>query len=418
MSRPSLAQIYGSRRMAALVGLGFASGLPNVLANDTIAAWLSALQIDVKAIGLFALITVPYTLKFLWAPLLDRFSLPGFGRRRGWLLLTQGLLCVSLLAIAAFGPDSAADSLWPLGLLGTALVLLSASQDIVADAYRTDVLQRWELGAGAAVFVTGYRIATVVAGALPLVLANLIGWKSAIAAMGSLMGLSMLVVLFAPEPRRAAPPQTLAEAVVQPIARFIDNWGAGALLIVMFILLFRLPDQLASRMTMPLLLQQLQFTPEQVGWIRQALGFVITIIGALAGGAVAARMGLIRSLILFGLLQTISNGGFLLLASSQPNLTLMACVIAVENFCNGLVAAGFVAYLMSCCDTRYSATQYALLSSLMALAAALAGSITGLLVDRVGYPVFFIISILAGLPGMLLLFWLPNQQNGTADERG
>lgn len=403
----SLGTIYGNRRMAALVGLGFASGLPNVMVTDTVPAWLSSLNIDVKAIGLFALIGLPYTFKFLWAPLLDRFTLPFLGRRRGWLAVAQALLAAVLALIAAFGPTSSSSSLMLLGVLGTAMVFFSASQDIVADAYRADVLDRMELGAGAAMFVTGYRVATIIAGALTLVLAKSIGWRASLGLLAALMAGTVVVTLLAPEPRRVSPPQTLAEAVVQPAAKFIKHWAAGAILIVAFVLLFRLPDQLASRMTMPLLLQHLKFTEEQVGWIRQALGFVITIVGALSGGAIVARMGLVKSLVLFGILQAVSNGGFLLLAASKPSLWLMGAIIGVENFCNGLVAAGFVAFLMSCCDPRYSATQYALFTSLMALAAAIAGAITGFLVDRIGYVQFFALSIAAGIPGTTLLIWMP-----------
>jgi PAT family beta-lactamase induction signal transducer AmpG len=402
--------VYGSRRMAALVGLGFASGLPYVTVNDTLTAWLSALKVDVKAIGLFALVGLPYTFKFLWAPLLDRYSLPLLGRRRGWLVITQGLLVVSLALMAVAGPANSGGTLVGLAVLGTIMVVLSASQDIVADAYRTDVLEPRELGAGAAAFVSGYRVATIVAGALALVLADHIGWNAAIGLLAILMAGAVVVTILAPEPLHVTSPQSLGEAVVQPAAQFVARWGWAAVIIIVFVVVFRLPDQLASRMTMPLLLQQLKFTASEVGWIRQALGFFITIIGALCGGAVVARMGLIKSLILFGVLQAISNGGFLILAATSPTLWLMGVVIGVENFCNGLVAAGFVAFLMSCCDPRYSATQYALFTSLMALAAAVAGAITGLLVDRVGYVAFFAISIAAGIPGMALLFILPRPQ--------
>jgi PAT family beta-lactamase induction signal transducer AmpG len=247
------------------------------------------------------------------------------------------------------------------------------------------------------------------------VLAERIGWRASLGLLSALMAWTIVVTLFAAEPRRVSRPQTLAEAVVQPAAQFAKRWGAGAILLVAFVLLFRLPDQLASRMTMPLLLQHLNFTQEEVGWIRQALGFVITIIGALSGGAIVARMGLVKSLVLFGVLQAVSNGGFLLLSASPPNVWLMGTIIGVENFCNGLVAAGFVAFLMSCCDPRYSATQYALFTSLMALAAAIAGAITGFLVDHIGYVQFFALSIAAGIPGMTLLIWLPNSKPAPPD---
>lgn len=394
--------------MAILAGLGLASGLPNVIATDTIAAWLSAIGRDVASIGLFALITLPYTFKFLWAPLLDRYELLGLGRRRGWLIAVQFLLAGTLAAIAFCGPSVAQSSLLPLVVLGVVLVLLSASFDIVSSAYMVDVLEPHERGAGAAMFVSGYRIAFVAAGAGILVLAQYAGWRMAIASGAMLIATSAVATFFAPEPARIAPPRSLVEAVVQPVARFIADYRAGLVVIVAFVLLFRLPDQLASRMTMPLLIQHLKFTAEQVGWLRQALGFGITIIGALAGGAVVARLGMSRSLVLFGILQAVSNAGFVLLASVSPSLWLMAGIIAVENFCNGLVSAGFVAFLMSCCDHRYSATQYALLTSLMAAAAALAGAISGYIVGAEAHYVrFFWLSIAAGIPGMLLIPFIP-----------
>jgi MFS transporter, PAT family, beta-lactamase induction signal transducer AmpG len=412
--RPAIGEVYGNRRMAVLVGLGFASGLPNVVATTTIGSWLSALKIDVKAIGLFSFIAFPYIFKFLWAPLLDRFALPRLGRRRGWLIVTQGMLALTLLAIAAFGPDSADSPLLMLAVLGVAMVFLSASQDIVADAYRTDVLEPRELGAGAAVFVTGYRIAYMLGGALALVLAKYIGWKPAMALLGVLMALTVLVTLAAPEPRRVSPPQTLAESIVQPLALLAAEWRTGLIALFAFALLFRLPDQLATPMTAPLLFQHLGFDSAEVGWIRQALGFFITIIGALAGGAIVARAGLGRSLITFGLLQALSNAGFMLMASQPPSLWLMAAIIGVENFCNGLVGAGFVAFLMSCCDRRYSATQYAILSGLMAAMALIAGSCSGFLVAELGYVRFFAVSIAAGLPGMVLIALLPRRRQAAS----
>lgn len=401
------ASVYADRRMAALVGLGFASGLPNVLAGDTIAAWLSAVGIDVEKIGLLSLIGLPYALKFLWAPVMDRFAVPGLaalGRRRSWLLPLQVLLALLLAAIAFAGPASPADSLTPLLVLGTALVFVSASQDIVADAYRTDIAAGRDVGAAAAVFVSGYRIATVVGGGAALILARHFGWRAAIAAMAGLMAMTAFITACAPEPPEPeGRPQTFAEAIVAPLRHFIERHGWNAALIAIFVLVFRLPDLLASKMTMPLLIQGLGFTSEDVGWIRQVLGFFITIIGAIVGGGLIARFGMMRSLIAFGILQTASNAGFYLLAVSPPHLWTMALAIAVESFCGGLVAAGFVAFLMSCCDRRYSATQYAMLAGLMAAAQHLGGALTGVLVKHIGYASFFALTIAIGLPGIAML---------------
>ena len=400
-------RVYARRKMAVLSALGLASGLPYVLANDTLTAWLSSLDIDVRKIGLFSLVTLPYTFKFLWAPAMDRWAVFGrtLGRRRGWLLLTQALLAVVLAGIAATGPKAAGGSLVTLSVLATLLVFLSASQDVVADAYRADVVDEQELGAGAAVFVSGYRIAMILGGAASLLLAERVGWRAAYAVMSLLMGTACLVTLFAPEPVRATtPPHSLAEAVVQPFANFARRHGSRALLILTFVVVFKLPDLLGNRMTMPLLLQELHYSKGDVALIRQTLGFAITIVGSLVGGGLVARIGLFRGLVVFGILQAASNAGFLLLAAApEPTRGMLVAVIAIESFCQGLVAAGFVAYLMSLCDPGHSATQYALLASLMALANSLGGAMTGFLVAKVGYAAFFAWSIAAGIPGMAML---------------
>lgn len=406
-------RVYARRKMAALAALGLASGLPYVLANDTLAAWLSSAGVDVKHIGLFSLVTLPYTFKFAWAPVMDRWSVLGgaLGRRRGWLLLTQALLAAALLAVAATGPSAAGSAFALLPVAATVLVLLSASQDIVADAYRADVVDEEELGAGAAVFVSGYRVAMILGGAASLLLADRFGWRAAYGAMAALMAGACVVTWFAPEPvRRTAAPPSLAAAIVDPFADFARRHGSQALLILAFVVLFKLPDLLGNRMTMPLLLQELHYSTADVAWIRQTLGFAITIAGSLVGGGLVARVGLFRALVAFGILQALSNAGFLVLSVSEPTRTALVAVIAVESFCQGLVAAGFVAYLMSLCDPGHSATQYALLASLMALANSLGGAVTGFLVAKAGYAAFFAWSIAAGIPGMAMLPWVARRR--------
>jgi PAT family beta-lactamase induction signal transducer AmpG len=402
-------RVYAHRKMAALAGIGFASGLPYVLVNDTLTAWISAIGVDVRSIGLFSLVTLPYSFKFLWAPAMDRWAALGgrLGRRRGWLLVLQILLGAALLVVAAVGPAQASDPIRPLAVLAVLLALFSASQDIVADAYRADVVDEHELGAGAAVFVSGYRTAMIVGGALSLLLAQHLGWRVALALMGFVMLATPFVTLAAPEPVRAAEaPRSLAAAATLPFVDFVRRHGGRAALVLAFIVLFRLPDLLASRMTMPLLLQHLQFSPQDVGLIRQLVGFAITVVGAIAGGGFVARFGLFRSLLVFGVLQSLSNAGFCVLALQPPSKPLLVGAIALESACGGLVAAGFVAFLMGLCTPKHSATQYALLASLVAVAGSLGGAATGFLVARAGYAAFFGWSIAAGIPGMLLLPWV------------
>lgn len=424
--------LYWNRRMAALLGLGFASGLPNVMVADTLRAWLSSVGVNVKAIGLFGLVTFPYVFKFLWAPLLDRYVPPLLGRRRGWLLLAQVGMTWALICIAAVGPRSGQESLVALAVLGIIVVFLSASQDIVADAYRADVLPRPELAAGAATFVTGYRLATIAGSAGAMFLAQYAGWSAAYLALAAVMGLMIFVTILAPEPAAVTTPATLQEAVVEPVRQFARRFGWHAIVVLAFVFLFRLPDILASAMTQPLLIQDLHYSLAEVATVRQFIGFYVVILGALAGGVLTPRLGITASLWVFGLLQVVSNAGFLILTqvgndahvvwqlpggvAITHGLLWLVGVIVVESLCSGLVTAGFVAYLMSLCQRRYSAFQYAFFSALMAAATLAFVPATGYLVSQWGYRLFFALTIAAGVPSLALLPWLAISAATTAAE--
>jgi len=405
MNPRSPLQVYLSPRMAILTGLGFAAGLPALLIKDTLAAWLASSNVDVKTIGIFALVTLPYSLKFLWSPFMDAIVPPILGRRRGWLIITQLALMAGIIAMAMIGPKQ------PMALAVAALIVafLSASQDIVSDAYRTDVLRTHEMGAGAAVFTMGYRLAMIASGAGVLMLVGYMGWVSAYVLMAIGMGLGVIFTLAAREPeRQAGSPTTIVQAVIKPMQAFIAHrpWWMTAALFV-FVLIFRLPDALAAQMTMPFLLEELSFTVKQVGAIRQFAGIGLSILGVLAGGLILAKMNLKVGLLLFGLLQAVSNAGFLMMAWYGGGLPTLTIVIVVESFCGGLVVAGFVGFLMSQCDPRYSAAQYAVLSSVMVLAGTLASALTGYMVASEGYARFFLMTIVAGIPGLLMIPFLP-----------
>lgn len=422
MASETLREVYFNRRMAALLGLGFASGLPLMLTGSTLQAWAQDAHWQLETITLFSLITLPYSLKVIWAPLMDRYRLPLLGRRRGWLLLAQILLVGAILLMAASGPavgavpSVAADPRIYLFVMAALLVaFLSASQDIVADAYRTDILCEEERGAGAAVFTMGYRVGLILGGAGALMFADL-GWRAVYAGLACAMVVGLLATLLAPEPKgdMAAAPRTLVDAVVLPISHMLRQ--RGALLMLLFVVLFKLPEVLVK--TMPvLLMKDLGFSNKEVGFVQQGLGVALTIVGALAGGALVARLGLRRSLWVFGILGATSNAGYMALAWVGKSYPLMIAAVVTENFCAGLVTAGFVAFLMSQCDRRYSATQYALLTSLMALTGALSGAPTGWVVKQWGYPTFFALTILVGLPGMLLLLWLPRSESKPNQDR-
>lgn len=389
--------------MAALVGLGFASGLPLQLTGRTLTAWLSVEQVDVAAIGLLSLVAWPYALKFVWAPLMDRYALPGLGRRRGWLLLTQALVAAAMIAMAMVGPNAGQPgSLIALAAAALALACFSASQDIVADAYRTDILKPAELGAGAAVFVTGYRVALILAAGGAIAMAQWIGWRAVYLTLAACMGVGLAATILAPRPASEPVPPTLRDAIVEPFVQFTRRHRGRTILLLLVVVLFKLPDELARPMIMPLLLQHLRLEQAMVG-LAESASLGLTIIGALLGGAVVARWGLVRSLALFGVLQALSNGGFWALSHQGGGMGLMFTVMGVESLCAGLVTAGFLAFLMSLCDQRYSAFQFALLTSLMALVRPMLGAPTGFLVERMGYDGFFAATILAGLPAMLLL---------------
>jgi len=397
------AAAFRSRKIALLLALGFASGLPLALTAGTLQAWLAAENVDIVAIGWFALVGQPYTYKFLWAPLMDRYAPPFLGRRRGWLLVTQLALAA---AIAFMGSLSPRDSAWLLGATALAVAFLSASQDIVFDALRADSLESAERGAGAAVSVLGYRLAMLVSGAGALILADQgLGWHRTYWLMAALMAIGMAATWLAlePEPRGAAP-KTLDEAVAQPFAEFFARRGALALLAL--VVLYKLGDAFAGNLTTTFLLRGPGFSLTEVGAINKGFGLAATILGALAGGALMAKMRLYRALLLFGVLQAVTNLGFLLLSTAGKSYALMVTVVGLENLCGGMGTAAYVALLMALCDRRFSATQYALLSALSAVGRVYVGPAAGYIVAAAGWTQFFFFTFLIALPGLALLVGL------------
>ncbi|WP_459616695.1 muropeptide transporter [Bordetella sp. 2513F-2] len=395
--------MYLSRRVAPLLVLGFASGLPLALTGGTLQAWATVENVSLQDIGFLTLVGTAYTLKFLWAPLVDRYVPPLLGRRRGWMLLTQLLLAAGIMAMGLLSPGQA---LGPLALLAVLVAFFSATQDIAFDAYRTDVLQKNERGAGAALSVLGYRLAMLVSGGLALVLADSwLGWGNTYVLMGALMGLAALVTLAAPEPDVPAQvPRTLRAALVEPFGEFFRRPEAWTVLAL--IVLYKLGDAFAGALSTTFLIRGAGFTPTEVGAVNKILGLSATIVGALAGGALMARLGLYRSLLAFGLLQAVSNLGYWLVAVGPKSLALMAAVVGVENLCGGLGTAAFVALLMGLCDHRFTATQFALLSALSAVGRTyLAGPLTPPLVEGLGWPGFFMLTVAIALPGLALLRW-------------
>ena len=386
------------RRRLLMLPLGFASGLALPLSSSTLPAWLTVENISIVTIGLFALTGLPYTLKFLWAPLVDRFVPIPVGRRRAWMLLTQALLALLLAGLAQLDPH---NSLLLIAGFALMIAFFSATQDIAFDALRTDILKPEERGLGAALSVTGYRLAMLVAGALALILGEHGGWSTTFLLMAGLMATSLLVTLVTPEPDAAHAPRTLKEAFLGPLQAFFSRkevWGLIALVV-----LYKLGDAFAGSLTTAFLIRGAGFSPTDVGVVNKGFGLVATLIGALAGGLWLMRLGLYRSLMLFGILQALTNLGCFALSLAGHNYPLMVLAVGLENLAGGMGTAAFVALIMGLCDIRYSATQFALLSALASLGRVFLGPVAGGVVAWLDWPLFFVLTVLAALPGLWLL---------------
>jgi PAT family beta-lactamase induction signal transducer AmpG len=391
-----------NRRMLICVFTGFSSGLPLYLLLNLLPAWLRSEGVDLKTIGFFALIQLPYTWKFLWSPLLDRFALPLLGRRRGWMLITQLLLLVS---IPLFGQLHPRQDIWAIVYLSTAVAFFSASQDIVLDAFRREILPDAELGLGTSIHVNAYRVSSLVPGALALILADHLPWSSVylITALFMLPGLALTLVAREPALARGRP-RTLAEAAVEPFREFITRNGwRTALLVVGFIFLYKLGDSMATALATPFYLD-VGFSMTDIGVIAKNAGLWASVAGGLLGGLWMVKIGINRGLWLFGVVQLVSILGFAWLAwVDRPDRLLLGAVIAFEALGVGLGTAAFTAFIARATDPRYTATQFALFTSLAAVPRTLVNATTGWIVERLGWFDFFLLCTVLALPGMALL---------------
>lgn len=405
-----LLAIYGERRILAVFFMGFSSGLPLPLTFGTLSFWLAEAGVSRTEIGLFALVGGAYSLKYLWSPLIDRLALPGltrrFGRRRGWALLIQALL---IAAIAALGMTNPALNPWPTALAAVTVAFLSASQDIVIDAYRIELLDEAQQGAGAAATQWGYRFGLLAAGAGALYAAEYGGWPTAFAVMAALMGVGVVTVLMTREPAHVEIPATrgavawLQTAVVAPFADFLGrpHWAA----ILLFVVLYKFGDALAGVMTNPFYVD-LGFSKTEVANVTKIFGVIATLVGVAAGGAMVYRLGVLRSLLIGGVLQGLSNLAYVVQAIAGHDVMVLTVVIFVENFCGGLGSAAFVAYLSGLCAIAFTATQYALLSSLASVGRTFLSSGGGWLSEQIDWVPFFLATTAAALPGLALLVYL------------
>ncbi len=385
--------------------MGFSCGVPLLLTLSVLQAWMKEEGVDLSVIGLFSLVGLPYTLKFLWSPVLDRFSLPLFGRRRGWLLVFQIFL---MAAVAGLGLSNPAANPWLLAGAAFLVTFFSASQDIVVDAYRREDLSDNELGLGSSLYVNGYRVGMLLAGSGGLILADHFSFQQVYLMMSASLLVGIATTLLCREPEVAeGTPRTFRDAILLPFVEYFSR--DGALLVLLFILLYKIGDQMASTMTIPFYLD-IGFTKTQIGAVAKLFGFWATIGGGLLGGIILLRLGILRSLLIFGVLQAVSTAGFSLLALIGNNLTGLAAVIAVENLTGGMGTAAYVAYMASITNKKFTATQYALLSSLMGIPRVLASAPTGFMAQNMGWPWFFLACTLVAIPGLVLLKWVAAMQ--------
>jgi PAT family beta-lactamase induction signal transducer AmpG len=395
----ALLKVIISRRMLVAGIMGFSAGLPLLLTISLLQARMTKEGVDLTVIGLMALVGLPYTLKFVWAPLMDRFAVPFFGRRRGWLLISQLLL---VLAIIGLGLTPSAPHTWAVALAALAVTFFSASQDIVIDAYRREDLADAELGLGASLYVVGYRLGMWVVGGGAFILADYLSFATIYFIMAACMLPGLIATLLTPEPN--APfgvPRSIREAAIEPFKEYFAR--RDALWILGFILLYKLGDIMASAMTTPFYLET-GFSMTEIGVVVKTFGAGAVTIGGLIGGGLMLKLGISRSLWIFGGLQALSTAGFVLLAQLGHNLPALAAVIAFENLCAGMGTAAYLAFMASITNQKFTATQYALLSSLMGIPRVIASAGTGYLAQFMGWPGFFLACTLVAIPGMLLLF--------------
>lgn len=419
------------RNMLINFVLGFSSGLPLLLTTKTLQAWLSDAQIGLSAIGLAGLVGLPYTLKFLWAPVFDRFSLPFLGRRRGWLLLIQIALGLSIFLVARTPPGGAGplsarvpagvsdflgwlhaklpESQLSLTLIAACFLtcFLSASQDIVVDAFRRESLKDEELGLGSTLYVYGYRIAMWMSGGLAFMLADSLTWPTVYAIMALMMAVGVLATLAAEEPRiEGAPPKTFNDSVVLPLQKFFGRKGVlSAITVLTFILLYKVGDTMAGAMATPFY-KALGFSNLEIGAIAKTFGLASALVGGFIGGAVILKVGINRALLLGGILQAASTACFAALAIIGPSKLALGFVIAFEDITGAMGTAAFTAFMAAQTNKRFTAFQYAILTSLMGVPRTFIAAPTGIWAENLGWAPFFLMCTVAAAPGLLLLLFL------------
>ena len=424
-------KIYLERRVFVILLLGFSSGLPLLLVFQTLSAWLEESEISLTTIGWFSLASTAYALKFLWAPLVDRVPLPFltnfFGQRRAWMIFSQLLIAMSMLGLGQSDPTL---DLWVVALWAVALAFASATQDIAVDAYRIESLDEEQMGAGSANYVLGYRIAMLTAGAGALFIADIWGWYVAYALMAILMSVGLLTVLFSPEPKSRFGVETatqmqkitdfvswyahlpfflrsvivrLYEAVICPFSDFMSrpHWA----MILLFVALYKYGEALLGIMANPFYLD-IGFSKSEIAAVSKGYGLTMTLVGGYLGGILVARYGIMKALLYAGILQCIANLAFTAQALIGYSVPMLAFTISIENLTAGMATTAFIAYLSSLCNIAYTATQFALFTSLMNVARTVFASGGGWLADNMDWSIYFLLTTFAAIPGLVILVWL------------
>jgi PAT family beta-lactamase induction signal transducer AmpG len=405
----TLRAVVSSRRMLVLFLLGFSSGLPLLLVGATLQFEMTDRMIPQSAVSAVVAVGIPYTFKFLWAPMVDRFRFPGFGRRRGWLLATQLSVVAALVVLAPIDPVRS-----PAAFFGAALfvALCSATQDIVIDAYTTDLLAPDERALGSSVSVMGYRTAMLVAGSGALVIADVIGWSGVYFAMAALIGIGLVGTMLAEEPVAQSAPRTLQRTAIEAVTEMFGRLGWKATLLALaFAITYKFGEQLAIVVLPSFYKKQLLFTNTEIALVNKAMAFIAIAIGGTLGGLLVAVQGVRRSLVLFGIGQAMTHVAYIVVSYTGHDLAVFAVALFIENMSAAMATSAFVATLMGFCNTRVSATQYALLTSLAGAGGRVFGWLAGDLVDAVGYRGFFTITIAMAVPGIVLGYFAAGIQS-------
>ena len=397
---------YLEKKMLITLGMGFVSGVPLLLTITLLQAWLTDEGVSKSTIGLFALVGVPYSLKFLWAPIFDRYVISKLGRRRGWILITQVLLIFSIIGLGMTNPAMNAAN---VALLAIFVTFFSASQDIVIDAYRRESLSDNEQVLGASSYVLGYRIGMLSAGAGGLILADLMSYQFVYLIMALVMIGGVLITLIADEPINFSEPSTFLDAVRNPFVEFFKRHGDSInnnisipILILLFILLYKVGDTMAHSLSTNFYLE-MGYTKTEIGTVVKVFGLIATLVGAFIGGLLSIKIGLYKSLVSFGIFQAIATLGFSVLAISTKSLILLASVITLENLAAGMGYTAYLAFIANMTNKQFTATQFALMTAIMSLPRTLFSGSSGFLVEILGWEYYFIFCSLIAFPALIIL---------------